>query len=436
MCGLISVIGKISTKEEKIFKQGLIVDVLRGEHSTGIAATKRGKDGETLIAKQVGNPFELFNDKRFDKAMGGWNRVLIGHNRYATQGAINKYNAHPYEFWPIYGAHNGTLIERHGLEENNRFSVDSQALYNHISEKGLEDAISNVRGAWALTWWNEDLQTFNVLRNKERTLFMTKDKDSDVMYFCSEAEMLTLILNRNGVKYEKITMVPEDTWLAFPISPEGEISKPRSKVVKGKEAPVYKNNQQNKYLLGNKKEEKKDTVIQGFNSDILRKDVLMAILEEEEDTRGIKYLSLRDVKYPLEDIRVYPGVGKFEFQIGDVVIANIHHFVSVPERYYRINPDQLRKSTTEQQVEYDKLEAELFANGTLASVIEEQKEEPKLYDHRGYLLSKSEWEKKYPNCDWCTSDIDPDDAHNFLSKGGNILCPSCSKDPSVTQWVA
>src|SRR5690606_12710188 len=174
MCALMSIIGKITLKEEKIFKQGLIVDSLRGEHSTGVAITRRGKDGETFIAKQVGNPFELLNDKRFDKAMAGVNRVLLGHNRYATQGSINKANAHPFEFWPVYGAHNGTLIERHSLEDNNLFSVDSQALLNHIAAHGVEDAIPKVRGAWALTWWNEEDSTFNILRNKERTLYTAK----------------------------------------------------------------------------------------------------------------------------------------------------------------------------------------------------------------------------------------------------------------------
>lgn len=454
MCGLISVIGKITSKEEKIFKQGLIVDTLRGEHSTGVAVTRRGKHGETFIAKQVGNPFELFNDKRFDKAMSDWNRVLIGHNRYATQGSVNKYNAHPFEFWPVYGAHNGTLNDRAQLEENSRYSVDSQALYNHISVHGLEDAIKKVRGAWALTWWNEEDQTFNVLRNKDRTLFTTKDKDSDVRYFCSEAEMLSLILNRNGVKYDKITSVPEDTWLSFEIGPEGEVSKPRSKIVKGKEAPPPVVHQGGKYPVSTNNNAVRGPVqnpssqpatqnIKGFDSAVLRKDALMALIERKVDGEDKEYFVVRDVAYPLADVRMYPIVGAKEplcFKEGDVIVGQIFHFASRPECHYRVSVTNSRMATVHEQVEYDEKEAKLFLDGTLISA-KEEKEEPEdkgqtqFYDHRGRLLSKEAWKEAYPNCDWCTQDIDPEEEGTFLSKAGSVLCPSCAKEKEVLQYV-
>lgn len=454
MCGLISVIGKITSKEERIFKQGLIVDTLRGEHSTGVAVTRRGKNGETFIAKQVGNPFELFNDKRFDKAMGGWNRVLIGHNRYATQGSVNRYNAHPFEFWPVYGAHNGTLSERAQLVDNSKFSVDSQALYNHISAHGLEDAITKVRGAWALTWWNEEDQTFNVLRNKERTLYTTKDKESDVRYFCSEAEMLILILNRNGVKYDKITIVPEDTWLSFEIGPEGEVAKPRSKVVKGKEAPPPVVHGNNRYYSGNNNSARGPVqnpssqaatqTVKGFNTAVLRKEVLMALIDRKVDKDDNEYFVIRDVEFPLADVRMYPITGSrepFPFKEGDVIVGQIFHFSSKPDYHYRVSVTNSRLANTEQQIEYDEKEAKLFVDGTLqAATEEEEKQEegekaPQFYDHRGRLLSKADWKKEYPHCDWCTQDVDPDEEGTFLSKAGSVLCPSCAKDKEVLQYV-
>lgn len=438
MCGLISIIGKISIKEERIFKQGLIVDSLRGDHSTGIAATKRGKDGETRIAKQVGNPFELFNDKRFDTAMAGLNRVLIGHNRYATQGGVNKANAHPFEFWPVYGAHNGTLTNKHVLEDGSKYTVDSQALLNHISVHGVEDAIPLVTGAWALTWWNEEDQTFNVLRNKERTLYYTKDKKSDVWYFCSEKEMLILLLNRNGVEHEKIALLTESAWLSFPIAPEGEVGKPRIKIVKGKEVV------QASYGTGSSSSSTKTSsnapsTVEKYKPNVLRKNVLLSLVNTKTDKEGKEYFEVRDLDNPLEDIRVYPPENKgikFPYKAGDVVWGSITFFQTAPEPFYRIGAHSLSLATIEETHEYDLLEEVLFAEGgPFYNPESEDKEEVKLLDHKGNPISKSEWQDKYPYCQWCTGNIDPDHEGNFLSKNGTILCPDCANDKEARSYV-
>ena len=86
MCGLVGMAGKLTAAQDKVFKKLLIFDVIRGEHSTGVASVP--VNGEVSIAKQVGNPFELFEDKRYDRAINRHNRALIGHNRFATQGAV------------------------------------------------------------------------------------------------------------------------------------------------------------------------------------------------------------------------------------------------------------------------------------------------------------------------------------------------------------
>src|SRR5690606_8536689 len=108
MCGLVGVAGNITSVSDKIFRTLLILDTVRGEHSTGVAAVRRNTE-EVYLAKQLGNPFELFNDKRYDTAINSINKVIIGHNRFATRGAVNKANAHPFENDLVVGAHNGTL---------------------------------------------------------------------------------------------------------------------------------------------------------------------------------------------------------------------------------------------------------------------------------------------------------------------------------------
>ena len=52
MCGLVGVLGNITHKEEKAFHELLIVDVLRGKHSTGVAMVSAG-GGVDVFKKAV-----------------------------------------------------------------------------------------------------------------------------------------------------------------------------------------------------------------------------------------------------------------------------------------------------------------------------------------------------------------------------------------------
>ncbi len=95
MCGLVGCAGILDFASEKAFRNLLILDSLRGEDSTGIASVKKNSEDVTVV-KAVGDPFRLFETRRFDKVMAQGNRVLIGHNRYATTGSVSASNAHPF----------------------------------------------------------------------------------------------------------------------------------------------------------------------------------------------------------------------------------------------------------------------------------------------------------------------------------------------------
>src|SRR5690606_19875606 len=192
MCGHVGMAGELTLDAEKAFRTLLILDTLRGEHSTGVLGVGRYTN-EPAIVKQVGSPFELFNDQRYDQKIEKvLNKVLLGHNRYATQGKINKANAHPYEFGSIIGAHNGTISNKHALNKGSTFDVDSQAIINSIDEEGIEATIPKLRGAWALVWWDMIDDTINFIRNSERTLYMCWSQDKKMMFWASEMWMLEI----------------------------------------------------------------------------------------------------------------------------------------------------------------------------------------------------------------------------------------------------
>ena len=148
ICGLVGAAGVLTGTEEKILTNLLIVDSLRGTDSTGVAVINRVDD--VKVAKAVGNPFELVESRAYTNALVGANKVIIGHNRYGTQGKINRRNAHPFEFDMLVGAHNGTLRSKHKLDDSRNFDVDSENLYHHIDKLGLYSAMEHLKvlGAW------------------------------------------------------------------------------------------------------------------------------------------------------------------------------------------------------------------------------------------------------------------------------------------------
>lgn len=423
MCGLIGVAGKITIKEEKLFKQGLIVDSLRGEHSTGVAAVYKGKSAP-VIAKQVGGPIELFNDKRFDDAMRYGVRALIGHNRYATMGAVSRHNAHPFNFDHIYGAHNGTLSNWSDLDGWREFTVDSQGLYHHIANNSLEDAISKVTGAWALTWWDEKTQELNFLRNEQRPLFYATDEKNELLFWASEWEMLQLLLNRNNIKYQKILELPVNQWIRWPIDQTGAIGKPKTKKVEGKKITTAHSTTTNG---GSNKQTSGQGKTYEYNSTVLRKGVVLEVQGHKLDSRRAGYLLVTDAENQKSSIRLYTKQGdEFKWKKDHILVGDIVSFTTDEGGYYKVLYSSVRDGTIEEQVRFDEKMGRF--DNKKENVVDT------FLDHKGKYLSKADWEKKYPYCSWCNIDLNAEE-DNLLSVDGDALCPDCSKDQEIVQYV-
>lgn len=193
MCGHVGVAGDLKFKDEALLKRLLLFDFLRGEDGTGLAAVRN--TGEVKVAKCGTHPLELFDTKRFNEALNAYSsKAFIGHNRAATRGVKNSYNAHPYEFGRIVGAHNGTLDNSctKELEDllDEKFEVDSMAIFAAMDKLGVEDTIPLLSGAWSLVWYDKDDKTLNFLRNDKRPMWRAFSKDCKTMFWASEWPML------------------------------------------------------------------------------------------------------------------------------------------------------------------------------------------------------------------------------------------------------
>lgn len=208
MCGLVGIAGHLKFQDEASMKKLLLLDVLRGHDSTGLAAIRAS--GDVKVAKLASHPLDLLEMPKFKDALNGTaSRAFIGHNRAATRGVVNTYNAHPFHCGNIVGAHNGTLDTEstRALEEavGEKFTVDSHAIFAAIDKIGVTDTVGLMRegatgsdGAWSLTWYDGNDGTLNFLRNKHRPMWYAYTKDFDRMFWASEWHMIDYAMASGG----------------------------------------------------------------------------------------------------------------------------------------------------------------------------------------------------------------------------------------------
>lgn len=441
MCGIVSVFGNISVQLENVFKQMLIVDQLRGAHSTGMFSAGRHVDN-VKIAKALGTPEALMDTKSFDQAMQGIHRALVGHNRYATQGAVTKHNAHPFEFDNVVGVHNGSLTNYTALEGYGQFPVDSQVLYNHLDKHGIRSVVEKSSGPMALVWWNKKENSMNIFRNKDRPLFYGITK-TDAIILGSEFGMVDWICDRNGVELTALEPVPVDMHMQFVI-PKGSISlsKPKAEqiikpatvlqVVFPRSTASTNGNENNKNVLsaygtasrGNREAPgttaARDEVLnnQGELYEVISTGKLM-------DVPGV---FCKSDDFPHDRFFVYQAKDAPTIKVGDFVQGNVAGFNAGLKGagYYYLSLVNLQHYPVEPE--------DSPVVDAPAKVVDEEDGDPvggnMFLTPSGRDISPKEWIKKYGICAHCNGDTEYDTCMALPSRDA-VICNECSVDPVV-----
>lgn len=218
LCGIVFLGGSNLLETHVSFFDSLLhADVVRGKHSTGVFRGVEG-GGTDLYKEAVPGPAYL--ELKGYKKLRGENTTqyqrdrlvkegkdvpnplsnfYVGHNRYATQGAINGKNAHPFKHGNITLVHNGTLRGQHRLPDSKDFEVDSENICHSINKIGIDETVQKLQGAFTLVWHNREDQTLNFIRNHERPFYMI-EATNGLWAGASEKEMIHWLNNRRKGK--------------------------------------------------------------------------------------------------------------------------------------------------------------------------------------------------------------------------------------------
>ena len=212
MCGLF---GAYSNDLNEGHKEGVrllgFLSALRGIDSTGILCVGEtsGKNPvfKHCVSKDIQNPVSFLSNERNQAFMDQklFNKAVIGHCRWPTQGDTNHLNAQPLKKKHIIGVHNGTVI---GFAKGKH--SDSHAVFDKISQQGLQATVdeAGAEGAMALVWTDKEKNTLNFFRNTKRTLWFMRDQRGSVVYWASEKWMLEVMSDRTATPFKDPSLFP------------------------------------------------------------------------------------------------------------------------------------------------------------------------------------------------------------------------------------
>jgi asparagine synthetase B (glutamine-hydrolysing) len=238
MCGLVGMVIKgingATSLDADVIEQLLYIDALRGEDSTGVCLFEN--DGDVRVLKEATTADYFLRSKEWASVRTAFvsrGKAILGHNRKATVGKTNDDNAHPFIIDNRYVfMHNGTLHTHKHLAD---VEIDSHALGIHLTKcegdpQKIEQALSNVYGAYACVWLDQKLEKVYMLKNKERPLYIAETTSG--LVYASEPAFIYAACVRNKNKVESVKQIEDDVLYTIDISKAGHSIKEDKLTVK------------------------------------------------------------------------------------------------------------------------------------------------------------------------------------------------------------
>lgn len=144
MCGIYGYVGFPKDREKvlALVKNLAIESEIRGVHSTGFVGMNSKR---CYYSKAPVRAAEFVQYPDIEKAIvQGHARYFLGHNRWASCGAINTVNSHPFQGERYFLVHNGTTITAKHICKERKIEcegdTDSEAILRLIDKDGLDNS--------------------------------------------------------------------------------------------------------------------------------------------------------------------------------------------------------------------------------------------------------------------------------------------------------
>lgn len=215
MCGLLGLVRTNQSSNqsdiEKLVRLLFIVDQVRGEHSTGLFAVHEKfnrKEDTPVILKKAMNAMDFISLPFYKALMNDIKNYTFfaGHNRYATRGLVTNNNAHPFQIRNITLMHNGTIHSFGKFSKDaENVVVDSMAITYLLTHHSLVDVLQELNGSYCLVYHDANDNTFNIIRNDDRPLFLAETTFGHV--YSSEKWMLEAADAYSGITIKNINEI-------------------------------------------------------------------------------------------------------------------------------------------------------------------------------------------------------------------------------------
>lgn len=234
MCGIVGIFSTVSTgttaSQVKMLRDMITADAVRGYDGTGIFFLK-ARDGykkDNPAAREFYYKDAVVGASLLD-SLGSWNRMamdcrfVVGHNRAATMGTVDKENAHPFIFDNVMGVHNGTVLDWEEIlkDKYTRSEMDSAAIYEALN--GIEPDPQTVGellgtlelGAYSLVWYDNRIKKLRFARNGDRPMNIVNTATG--FLFGSELRMLEWIVDRRDIRMYTAAETKVHTLIDVPV---------------------------------------------------------------------------------------------------------------------------------------------------------------------------------------------------------------------------
>ena len=427
------------------------MDTIRGVHSTGMISVSDCKDATATWFKDDVTGYDFVRGKVGGKMIDDHRQLsaMMGHNRAATLGAVNRQNAHPFRVNNIILMHNGTLRTTANLRGNGLYDVDSNVIAHSIDCDGVEETVKKLNGAFALAWYDLADGTVNFCRNDERPLWFGKVEEpshyklnpNNMWVYASELGMLKWLAGRNGLVVKNYFQLKTEQLMTFDI--RKELNEPVFSNLEYRKEPV--NNYRPNWAMGGY-EHFPPIAPASRDSGAINIDGGQVIPGERQEfypssfepskynatwgtIRGFMaespWASIEVLSVPIADLDLESSIAKdkeiLAFPIGKVYSANVLRLMTHPYEHLVLANSSLKVEDKPEKV-IDMLDWK----------------DPELHEQYvpgpgNLYIPISEWRKvAQDGCSYCSGNIDEEDVMDVcMIDSQTMLCSECVFDNAI-----